>query len=192
MATNDFIGFASAGSANIMSQADFAAAAEQTNGVQPGPASSSLANKVWRQGANMAAALGWLMSDMGQNALDDGDIGTLKTSLKTAIISSSSSGIIKTPDGTMIEWGAKASNSSAIVTLTFPEAFYAAPHVVMQFYSGEGTMSDISNVSSMRSVLINTPSTTGVKFCALGNTSSNPAIPQTGNCGWIAIGRWKA
>ena len=45
MATNDFIGFASAGSANIMSQADYAAAAEQGNGVQPGMASSRLANK---------------------------------------------------------------------------------------------------------------------------------------------------
>ena len=70
MPTNDFIGFAAAGSANVMSQADYAAAAEQTDGVQPGPASSALANKVWRQGATMAAAIGKVISDQGQNALD--------------------------------------------------------------------------------------------------------------------------
>lgn len=85
MPTNDFIGFASAGSANIMSQADYAAAAEQTDGVQPGPASSALANKIWRQGANMAAALGALIAAQGQNALDDGDIAALTASLTTAL-----------------------------------------------------------------------------------------------------------
>lgn len=90
MPTNDFIGFASAGSANIMSQADYAAAAEQTDGVQPGPASSALANKIWRQGANMAAAIGGAIVDQGFDAKDDGDIATLmanvkKTFLKTAV-----------------------------------------------------------------------------------------------------------
>lgn len=85
MPTNDFIGFASAGSANIMSQADYAAAAEQTDGVQPGPASSALANKIWRQGANMAAALGGIISDQGFNALDNGDIDALKASLRSAL-----------------------------------------------------------------------------------------------------------
>ena len=85
MPTNDFIGFASAGSANVMSQADYAAAAEQTDGVQPGPASSALANKIWRQGANMAAALGMIMSDIGYDALDDGDIATLSGNLKKTL-----------------------------------------------------------------------------------------------------------
>lgn len=85
MPTNDFIGFASSGSANIMSQADFAAAAEQSNGVQPGPASSSMANKIWRQGANMAAALGEIVKAQGLDALDNGDIATLANNLGSAI-----------------------------------------------------------------------------------------------------------
>lgn len=85
MPTNDFIGFASSGSANIMSQADFAAAAEQTSGVQPGPASSTLANKVWRQGANMAAAIGSFIAARGYNAFDDGDIAALMTSFDSAL-----------------------------------------------------------------------------------------------------------
>lgn len=85
MPTNDFIGFASAGSANIMSQADYAAAAEQADGVQPGPASSALANKIWRQGANMASALGAFILAQGYDALDDGDLGTLTSNLTRAL-----------------------------------------------------------------------------------------------------------
>jgi hypothetical protein len=85
MATNDFIGFASNGSANIMSQADYAAAAEQGVGVQPGMASSKLANKIWRQGANMAAALGRITAARGYDALDNGDLNTLQSSVNDAI-----------------------------------------------------------------------------------------------------------
>ena len=85
MPTNDFLGFASAGSANIMSQADYAAAAEQTNGVQPGPASSKLANKIWRQGANMAAALGRIAAARGYDTLDNGDLDALQSSVDDTI-----------------------------------------------------------------------------------------------------------
>lgn len=85
MATNDFIGFASSSSANVMSQADFAAAAEQGAGVQPGMASSKLANKAWRQGANMAAALGRITAARGYDALDNGDLDALQSSVDDAI-----------------------------------------------------------------------------------------------------------
>lgn len=85
MPTNDFIGFASAGSANIMSQADYAAAAEQTDGVQPGPASSKLANKIWRQGANMAAAIADIITAQGLDALDNGDIAALASNILAAL-----------------------------------------------------------------------------------------------------------
>ena len=85
MPTNDFIGFASAGSANVMSQVDYAAAAEQGNGVQPGMASSKLANKAWRQGANMAAALGRITAARGYDALDNGDLDALQSSVDDAV-----------------------------------------------------------------------------------------------------------
>jgi len=85
MATNDFIGFASNGSANIMSQANYAAAIEQGNGVQPGMASSALANKVWRQGANMAAAIGTITAARGFDALDNGDVGALANNVRDAL-----------------------------------------------------------------------------------------------------------
>ena len=86
MPTNDFIGFASSGSANVMSQADFVAAVEQTDGVQPGPASSKLANKAWRQGANMAAALGQVIVAQGYDAKDDGNIAALKNAIAGALL----------------------------------------------------------------------------------------------------------
>ena len=85
MPTNDFIGFASNGSANVMSQADYAAAVEQGDGVQPGMASSKLANKAWRQGANMAAALGEVIKAQGIDALDNGDIATLSNNIVSAL-----------------------------------------------------------------------------------------------------------
>lgn len=84
MATNDFIGFASSGSANVLSQAEFAAAAEQGAGVQPGMASSKLANKVWRQGANMAAALGRVIVGQGHNAIDNGDLIELQSAIESS------------------------------------------------------------------------------------------------------------
>ena len=98
MATNDFIGFASSGSANIMSQADYAAAAEQGNGVQPGMASSRLANKAWRQGANMAAAVGELIKNHGNDALDNGDLVTLYNALLASTASTTLAGLMSAAD----------------------------------------------------------------------------------------------
>ena len=103
MATNDFIGFASAGSANIMSQADYAAAAEQSSGVQPGMASSALANKVWRQGANMAAVIGELIKNHGNDALDNGDLTTLYSALLSATASPTLAGLMSAADKTKVD-----------------------------------------------------------------------------------------
>ena len=103
MATNDFIGFASAGSANIMSQADYAAAAEQSSGVQPGMASSKLANKAWRQGANMAAAVGELIKNHGNDALDNGDLVTLYNALLASTASPTLAGLMSAADKTKVD-----------------------------------------------------------------------------------------
>lgn len=103
MATNDFIGFASAGSANVMSQADYAAAAEQADGVQPGMASSKLANKAWRQGANMAAAVGELIKNHGNDALDNGDLVTLYNALLASTASTTLAGLMSAADKTKLD-----------------------------------------------------------------------------------------
>lgn len=138
MATNDFIGFASAGSANIMSQVDYAAAAEQGNGVQPGPASSALANKIWRQGANMAAALGQIIASQGGDALDNGDIATLKTALASAIgtvdVISATTAYFRLANGLQFLTGDATSSSNGAVTVNFAHAFAEYPRVMITPY----------------------------------------------------------
>lgn len=101
MPTNDFIGFASSGSANIATQVEYAAATEQGIGMQPGPASSKLANKVWRQGSNMAAALAKIMETQGQNAIDNGDIAALSSALTTALNQQALDAVGVITDGTV-------------------------------------------------------------------------------------------
>ena len=103
MATNDFIGFASSGNANVMSQADYAAAHEQLVGVQPGMASSAMANKVWRQGANMAAVIGELIKNHGIDALDNGDLATLYNALLLATASTTLAGWMSAADKTKLD-----------------------------------------------------------------------------------------
>lgn len=187
MPTNDFIGFASAGSANIMSQADFAAAAEQMDGVQPGPASSALANKVLRQGANMASALGAIINDYGLDAFDDGDIATLKGNLKPTLWgvntnTSASSAIIndyKLPNGIMIQAyynvpsGALISNDYCQYAYT--EAFIEQPTVLLMAMSATRD-AYITNIYNDR-----------VNFRV---RASGTAI-ESRMC-ILAIGRWKA
>ena len=183
MPTNDFIGFASAGSANIMSQADYAAAAEQTDGVQPGPASSALANKVWRQGANMAAALGEVLTHEGENALDNGDINALKNALLAALvtdvekIASSSlgtSGYIHYKSGFQVCWGYNTNPTSGSTgnLVTYPRAYKSSPVAFVSRRSGANTTSVVDlpwirdpNTTSMN---IYVPSFTGYYWVTFG------------------------
>lgn len=78
MPINDFLPFATAGGANVQSQADYAAEAARLAGVVSGTAKSALANKSWRQSASFAAALGQFINDYGGlDALDDGSVANL-------------------------------------------------------------------------------------------------------------------
>lgn len=154
MPTNDFIGFAAAGSANVMSQADYAAAAEQTDGVQPGPASSALANKVWRQGANMAAAIGKVISDQGQNALDNGDLNALKNSVLSAfMVKSDAAALAPVPTAGAVvgQWQRLFINASS---LSLPAGGSWA-YYVTGFSSGGSLISVQSSVAAGGTVVIN-------------------------------------
>ena len=180
MATNDFIGFASSGNANIMSQADYAAAAEQIDGVQPGPASSALANKIWRQGANMAAALGQMITSQGGDALDNGDIASLKKALASAIgtvdVISATTAYYRLSNGLQILTGNNGSSSSGPVRVNFSRAFAEIPRVIMQEY-GTTTTQFVANCD--------VTDTTGFEFVcvATDNTYINGASVR-----WLAFG----
>ncbi|SEI99200.1 hypothetical protein SAMN04244579_02730 [Azotobacter beijerinckii] len=89
MATNQFKPFATASGANVLSQAEYEAIAALATGFQSGVASSAQLNKAWRQATTMAAVLGQLIVDETDlDALDDGNIATLKDRLKAAITAS--------------------------------------------------------------------------------------------------------
>lgn len=85
MATNDFLPFATAGGANVVTQSAYAALAALGTGYQSGVASSAQLNKTWRQSSIMAAVLAQFISDQtGANSVDDGTTSTLLSNLKIA------------------------------------------------------------------------------------------------------------
>ncbi len=86
VAVNDFKAFATAVDANVMTQADYLAALFLSEGFQSGIAQSQQLNKVWRQGAFMAAVLAqYIANTTGDDVLDDGDEAGKVTLLTAAI-----------------------------------------------------------------------------------------------------------
>jgi hypothetical protein len=84
--SNDFLPFAAAGGANVISQAAYAAMAALGPGFTAGIAQSNQLNKVWRQSSIMSAVLAQLMADVsGQNSTDDGTTANLLTNLITTL-----------------------------------------------------------------------------------------------------------
>lgn len=87
MPSNDFLVFAGAGGANVVSQSTYASMAALAGGFVTGIAESNQLNKVWRQGSIMAAILGQLSADItGANSVDDGTTTTLLGNLLTSIL----------------------------------------------------------------------------------------------------------
>jgi hypothetical protein len=71
--TNDFLAFAGASTANVMTQASYVASSWLTLGFSTGTAQSPQLNKVWRQGSLIAHTVGAFMAAYGPgNVVDDG------------------------------------------------------------------------------------------------------------------------
>jgi hypothetical protein len=86
LATNDFKVFAGSSGANVITQAQYLALAAQATGFQTGIAQSNQVNKAIRQPSIIASMIAQFICDQtGQNALDDGTIGTLETAFIAAI-----------------------------------------------------------------------------------------------------------
>ncbi len=84
--TNQFLPFATGGSANTLTPAAYAALATViANGFQPGVALSQQANTVWRQATFVAAAVAQLIANQGVNANDDGNLTNFVNNLQVAI-----------------------------------------------------------------------------------------------------------
>ena len=83
---NDFLPFAAAGNANVITQAQYVALASVTSGFSSGEVLSAQINKVLRQPSIMSAVLAQFIVDAtGQTAIDDGTTATLITNLQRAI-----------------------------------------------------------------------------------------------------------
>ncbi len=87
MPTNDFKPWAIGGGANVEAQATYAADPAVGVGETSGTASSTRANKVWRQASIACYSLGQIIVDvLGLDALDDTNISTFLANLKQAIV----------------------------------------------------------------------------------------------------------
>lgn len=84
--TNDFLPFATAGGANVLSQSAYAALAAVATGYQAGVAQSAQLNKTWRQSSIIASMVAQFIVDQtGANAVDDGTIATLEANFIAAL-----------------------------------------------------------------------------------------------------------
>jgi hypothetical protein len=79
MATNNFLAFCPTDSGtNLLTQGEYAIAADRTVGNQPGVASSKLNNKALRQASVIVSQLAQYLSDkMATNILDDGNLANV-------------------------------------------------------------------------------------------------------------------
>lgn len=100
--SNDFIPFAVGGSANVISQATYAADTTLTQGgFTAGIATSAQLNKVWRQSSIMAAVIAsFIVAETGQTAIDDGTTATLLANFTSAVNAASKNKIVLTDTGT--------------------------------------------------------------------------------------------
>jgi len=86
MPTVDYLPVATAGGANVDSQADFAGSGYQTDGFQVGIALPQQANKVWRQSSMIAAMIATFISQtLNINVLDDGNLSALLANFVAAL-----------------------------------------------------------------------------------------------------------
>jgi hypothetical protein len=89
MPINDFKPFATGLGANVIPQADYASTSYDSlrnNGFTTGTAQSVQLNKVWRQASFISAAIGEMIKENGDDALDDGDLAAMVIKLKASIL----------------------------------------------------------------------------------------------------------
>lgn len=88
MPTNEILPFCPVDTGtNLLNEADYTAAADRTDGNQPGVASSKLNNKALRQGTYLAAGLSqFLVDNLGSDVLDNNTPGQLLSQMKASLL----------------------------------------------------------------------------------------------------------
>jgi hypothetical protein len=136
MPSNDFLPFGTGGGAAVLSNAAYAALPPSA-AFSAGILTKEKLNKVLRQSAVMAAAVGGFIQSAGFDALDDGDVPALQAHLRAAIDSRVTAGVPTSTQmlaasgyqvlasGLIIQWGSGTDSGGADLNL-FPIAFPAA------------------------------------------------------------------
>lgn len=147
--SNQFLALGTGAGANTLTPTAWAALTTLlANGFQSGVANSQQFNTAFRQTTTMAAAIGQLIADQGVNAMDDGSVANLKTSLKggldalyapisalASVLSTSAftgsnqsmanSGYQKLPGGLILQWARVTGNGTKTFPTTFPNNCFA-------------------------------------------------------------------
>jgi hypothetical protein len=83
---NDFVPFAWTAAANVQDQLTYAASATTQSGFEAGVAQSAMCNKVWRQGAFVAAGVSqFVLQQLNISVPDDGDLNTWVSNFTAAV-----------------------------------------------------------------------------------------------------------
>lgn len=193
MSTNQFKPFATGVGANVRDISTYIANTSLVGGGNPDGAMPTAKdfNRMMRQACFGTAALGELIKANSVDALDDGDMATFVSHLKSALaanvvdsLSLGNTGYVKTTasgpfGGLTLQWGRVVTGlTQASYSLTFPVAFTTACYVVIP----------IVNATSVQTTDIfgsDTPTTTGVTIWGSTDTDINTLM----NFFWIAIGK---
>ena len=163
MASNQFLAFAEGGSANTLTPTAYAALATLiANGYQTGVADSQQINTTLRQSSFMAAVIGQIVADAGNDALDNGDIATFKNNLIAAL---------RNPIGTPILCPTASAPTGYLLCngATVSRTAYAALFAVIGTTFGAGDGSTTFNLPDCR----NRMTIGSGSLYAIGNTGGN-------------------
>jgi microcystin-dependent protein len=160
MATNDFIPFATGGSANVESQADYILDPQVPIGQQPGIAKSALNNKALRQGTYIASCIAQFLSNMtGDSVLDDGTQSEVLATM--AKIWPAPTGAVLPFAGSVAPTGFLLADGSAVSRTTYANLF-----AVVGVVYGPGDGSTTFNLPNTQGVFVR-----GAGTQTIGSTS---------------------
>ena len=188
--TNQFLPFATGGSANTLTPAAYAALATVVaNGFQPGVASSQQANTVWRQATFVAAAVAQLIANQNVNANDDGNLTNFVSNLQVAIANLGSlqaASLITLTANTTLTASQIGStilgNSTATISATLPAANSVAAGKQVEFRNiNTGTFNVLRSGSD--TITVNAGTTTS-QVLLLGDYL---LLESNGSNSWYAV-----
>lgn len=170
MATNNFLPFCpTTTGTNLLTQSEYAAAADRDDGNQPGIASSKLNNKALRQASAIVSQIAQMVSDnTGADMLDTDSVeATLLANMKQGLASPYNQGVIQN-----LSLAASVGTSALTVTVKTQAGSNAsaASPILVGFRSATLTTgsANLRTISAALSMIISSGST-------LGQTDGNPS-----------------